>query len=285
VAHELGHALLFRSDTGIDLRSWRASTWSIIEEALVNYMARAMLAPAGLIADLSTVSGNLAEYIIAEIASRFHVPHRIAAIRALDLRERIAPRLRAVVMWRQYHPFSSSLIAACFPANSEARLRFGEAAHELRRVLPNVSFERGVALWAEILHARTDEDPWLALRLDAHEVRIAQRLAANLSFASDAETERRIRRLAEPRSRVFYRPEWVVWRGRPERSYVPEHRGSARGGSLVATLASAAGMTTQIRDEIVEIGALKGNFRVHGYAHGDPVDGTRFILTALEETE
>lgn len=283
VAHELGHALLFHSDTGIDLRSWGTSTWSVIEEGLVNYMGRAMLAPAELVREFTGVGENLAEYIVAHIASTFQMPHRMAAIRALDLRDRIAPNLRAVVMWRQYHPFSSPLMDACFRANQDVRRRFREAAHELRRAFPSAAFDQGLALWAEILRARTDEDPWLALRLNADEVRIARRVAASLPCVGDPEMEQRIRRLTEPDSRVFFRPEWIAWRGRPDRSYVPERRGSARDSSLVAALASTRTTSAEIRDETVQIGDLKGVFRVHAYAHGDPAEGTRFVLTALEE--
>jgi hypothetical protein len=285
VAHELGHALLFHGENGIDLRSWRAATWTSAEETLVNYMARVMLAPAELVPEPESVGENLAEYIVAHIAATFQMPHRMAATRALDLREHVSPRLRAVVMWRQYHPFSAPFMDACFRSSLEARTRFRIAAHELRSAFPHASFDRALALWTEVLRARVDQDPWATLRLDPAEVAVTQRLAGSLALEPDPELEERLERLTQPHSRVFFRPEWLVWRGRPARSYVPEHRGSARAGSLVARLAGTSATAADISKELVQIGNLEGLFRVHAYAHGDPSEGARYVLTALEDTD
>lgn len=285
VAHELGHALLFHGDDGIDLRAWRATSWSDAEETLVNYIARVMLAPADLVPAPDALDENISAYVVGRIASLFRIPHRVAAVRALDLSDQIAPRTRAFVMWRQYHPFSDSLIERCFRPYPAVSKQLRAVASHLRSELLGSEFNRSLALWTEILHAGQERDPWAILRLEPAEAELARRVSGTVSMPNDPDFWERVRRFTEPTSRLFFRPEWVVWRGRPAKSFVPERRGGVREGSLVAGLAGDLGTVAAIREERVEIGDLVGDFRVHAYAHGEAREGSRFVLTALEEVD
>ena len=68
-------------------------------------------------------------------------------------------------------------------------------------------------------------------------------------------------------------------------AFIPIGKCSARAGSLVAELAEGYTPASDIRAEGVQIGSLRGNFRVHGYAWGSVSAGTRLALSVFEELE
>lgn len=209
-------------EAGIDLRSWRSASWSYTEEALVNFIARAVLAPSQLVRSPESRDENLSSYVVAHIASTFHIPHRVAAIRVLDLEA--VEGIRAFVMWRQYHPFSDSLIDRCFRSFSDLRSNLRDAARLLRSELGAIPFARARAVWEQVFRRRADGNAPAVLGMSPRDADLAHQIRHAISLSTDSRLQGQIDLFLDPGSPLFFRPEWVVWRGRPARAFVPERR-------------------------------------------------------------
>jgi len=279
VAHELGHALIFRSEAGIDLSAWRTAGWSKAEEQIVNYMARSLLIPSPLL-EVPSSGRNLAEWVV-EVAGRYATPHRLSAVRLLDLEVPGPARPRAVVLWRQYHPFSDYFVERVFGRDTRLCKWMRQMARKLRELFRDATVPRAVAIWGNVLEIHPPEHLGLRLEL-GDEAAVHAHLPERRQFAGAIEPER-AERFLNPLAHFHYRPEWVVWRGRPSDSYVPLRRGASRRGSLVADLAARGKTEGLERLERVDLGDLTGSFLVHGFAHGDALEGSRFVLSVLSE--
>lgn len=282
VAHELGHVLLFQRENQIDFEAWQAATWSDAEESIVNYLARLLLAPTDLI-QAAGPEANLAVHVVQAIANRFHIPHRVAAVRCLDDPAFGGEQLRAVVMWRQYHPLSRAYIRTCFRRWPQVTKQLLATVEALSSFTDLTKFEKALGALREILDPLEDERELSSLRFGSDERSALKWAREKLSLPRDDALSSRISLSLDPTCHLMFRPEWVVWRGRPSRSFVPLHRGHLRQGSIAARLASSGVRVDTIAHERVEIGDLKGFFRVHAFGHGDPHEGSRFIIGALED--
>jgi hypothetical protein len=284
VAHELGHVLLFQRDNGIDLRVWEKAQWSALEETLVNYIARLLLAPPVLIPPTSNTE-NWASYVVNGLATPFDIPHRIAAVRCLDETKIGSPSLRAFVMWRQYHPFNDLHIQSCFRDWPRVAGELREVGRRLRDEFPYCSFARALLIWQRLLGSSS----WLSslpdLQFSVREQRLLELLSEQVVVRDGGKLGECIDRFTDPHSRLSFRPHWVVWKGRPAGTFVPLNRGKPRQDSIVAELAEQPATIGLIKRESVQLGDLSGHFRVHGFAHGDAASGTRFVLTALEDSD
>ncbi len=72
-------------------------------------------------------------------------------------------------------------------------------------------------------------------------------------------------------------PAWHLCPG----AFVPIGKCKARADSLVAEMADAAGATSGVRTERVQIGSLQGVFRVDAFAWGSVSAGTRLVLAVF----
>ncbi len=279
VAHELGHVLLFQMNSGVDARVWENAHWTTFEEILANYIARLLLVPPSLV-PTPELGENLALFIVDKLGERFRIPHSVASGRFLDTAFSSANGIRAVVMWRQYHPFADMHLQSTFAKWPLAARAFREVAELFRGHWPALSFGEALAVWrqlSEVVAGRPD------LAVDPIFIQAHSMLSG---IASDSDLTTDMARLGYHQSTSaseFFRPDWVLWRGRPPKSFVPIRRGKARSNSLVSELACQSGSIKKESVEDVSIGSLTGKFRVHGFAHGDAEKGSRYVLTVLQE--
>ncbi len=279
VAHEMSHAILFRRAERNDLLAWRSADWSETEESLVNYMARSLLAPANLV-DLTTGdSRSLSSFVVKRIAHRFRVPYRVAAARWLDIGDRFERPVRAFILWRQYHPFDERRVVACFSHYADATRQLRRVSRILNGALGHYSFVDALGLWRRILHPDWPHPAAWATTSPREEELVREMSPFCVQLVRDVDPTR-VEAFVDSSSRFFFRPEWVLWRGRPLDSFVPERRGAARAGSLVEASAAAGESAHSSAVENVNIGDLRGEYFVDAFGHGSAEKGLRFVLCA-----
>lgn len=283
VAHEFGHALFYWDENRVDLHAWRMSPWSRLEESFANFAGRTILIPTGLMSERLKFASNLAEHLVTQIASPFRVPHRVAALRWLDVADHRNPQVQAVVEWRQYHPFHKQYVHAClrrFPALIEP---FREFARALDRAVPNASFREARYVWSEAIKSGSlQPDPLLVLQLPPPALPVVNRIREFVGSVRGEAAFQAIEQLTRANAHTNFRPEWVIWRRLPSNAYIPLWRGSAKPQSLAAVLAAQGSSIARASVEAVSIGSLAGEFSVHAFAHGNADEGSRYVLEVFQ---
>ncbi len=277
VAHEFGHILLYPADTVGGRDGWCRSRWSVDEEAIANYAARLILVPSNAMPTLAK-NENIAAFVATRVAKEFRVPLRLAALRLLDLTSSEGPR--AAVFWRQYAPFEPAFLKSVARRDPQMLTRLLEIGRMCREQWPTISYQRATVVWRLILDAPIGGSPTAELQREAGLDRFKEKAERSLDGISKARRSALMSRITAP-SPFCYRPEWVVWRGRPQSSFVPLRRGSAKAGSLVAGVLSRRAFSAAQGREAVTLGDLRGSFDVHACAFGDNEKGTRCALVTL----
>lgn len=273
LAHELGHAILYRDGSRVDVEAWHRAPWSEAEEACCNYAARSLLAPPTLM----TCPGpqdNLAAFIVREVAGRFRMPLRAGVYRWLDVDP--LTQSTAVILWRQYHPLDRYFLISQFRERPALMKAIGGFAGEINSLVPDCTFSEGLEICRYLTSPNEElRCPAIAARNVLFEMRRA--------MASWDTADRDLASLVfgERLPYVLARPEWVVWLPQPLRCFIPLKKGSFRSGSMVEQLMRSSGAGEARGEESVSIGQLRGVFDVHGFAWGSAERGHRCVLQVL----
>jgi hypothetical protein len=266
IAHEVGHAILYTKNGQVDRGLWESTAWSPFEESIAEYAGRALLIPASL--QKVPHGENLAKLIATTIAPRWLVPFRLAAARLLDLP--LSPEPSAVILWRQYHPFDREFIASMIRRVYRRAITKHEAgqANALKDKLP---FPVARDLWLTVAASAR-----VPLPLDAASLLPD---AEGLIGPIANETKDLV---ADVAWSGWFRPEWLLWRGRPPGTYIPVKRGKMGESTSAQRLAAGQHELSRFREHF-SIGDFSGSFLVDGFAHGDANQGVRYVVQVLTQ--
>lgn len=280
IAHEVGHILLYQSGTGVDRAAWDWSRPTEMEEAVCNYIARALLVPSHLI--IAPREVNASEWIVKSIARQFRVPVFAAVLRGLELKEQIAHDYVAAICWRQRPPFDAGFVRGCLREHPDLQKDLLLAAHDLRVLCRKWSMAEQWEIWSEIIGSaefllRPPHEPRLRQVVDRTKARIASCRSAPVKSAVAA--------LADPFGARSFAPVWAVWSEAPEDRFIPFGHGGARPDSVVGRVGEQRGDVGETAEEDVSIGSLQGRFRVHTYSTGCAAAGERYVLAVYERPQ
>lgn len=289
IAHELGHALLYRHGGEFDARAWQASTASYLEEAVASYLGRLLLAPDHLVMPRVDEHECAAEFVYRVLVDEFGLPLRQAVVRWLDISDRLEIPAVGGLIWEQYHAFDEARTAPVVDSVAlSMRSDFTTLLERVRRECGTDKSTRASAelIWHDALMTATGRGGTLlesSLPPALEELRTKLRLL----MKDDAESGLRhaVEQLCEAAPHLAMRPEWHVLRERQSQDFVPCKRGHARSGSLVASVALGSASNSATGDENLAIGTLVGHYRVHVSARGDWSRGERRIIQLLTQTE
>jgi hypothetical protein len=285
IAHELAHATLYTSESGIDQVLWRRTRWSLEEEATCAYMGRLLLAPTLHLLTMFSKGTNVAQTVVERIAPDFVISLRLACLRLLDVEQLTGSRVTAIIYWRQYHPLDDQYIVAA-SRNLACSHRLRAVATELRRYFRSTSHIEAEQIWTWILGGDSQRDePAPQLGLPERGSKALESARRQLALLDRTEVELFREQSGSSNRSSRFRPEWALWPARPKGSFLPIRRGTARAGSAVARAAAATGACTSIETDDLMVGDLQGEYQSHIYAGGNSIRGTRYVLQVLRAGE